>query len=81
MEFNIVKIRSKYIQEGFQAFGLLPAWLLAFMQHLLHSVAFCCSTVGHPCPAVYLISACVVLPCACSSGSWHFPSPPSSPQP
>ena len=38
-------MRSKYSQEGFQAFGLLPAWLLAFMQHLLRPVAFCCGTV------------------------------------
>ena len=64
MEFNIVKIRSKYSQEGFQAFGLLPAWLLAFMQHLLHSVAFCCSTVVNGPLGLYLISACVVLLCA-----------------
>ena len=53
-----LKTRSKYGQEGFQAFGLLPAWLLAFMQHLLHSVAFCCSTVVNG-PQGSSLSSCI----------------------
>ena len=80
--------------QGFQAFGLCLSQLLASVQYLLHSSEFAAVLLwmlrpwGHPHPAVYLISACVVPPCACvvfavlqhgilvleDSGSWCFPS-------
>ena len=59
-----------YGQQRFQAFGLNLSQLLASMQHFLHSAQFTAVLLGlfepwgHPHPAVYLISACVVSPCA-----------------
>ena len=57
--------------QGFQAFGLCLSQLLASVQYLLHSPEFAAVLLwmlrpwGCPHPAVYLISACVVPPCAC----------------
>ena len=64
--------KRKYMHcQGFQAFGLCLSQLLASVQYLLHSPEFVAVLLwmlrpwGHPHPAVYLISACVVPPCAC----------------
>ena len=78
--------------------------LVYFLPGCQHSCSICCilqhfaavlwsmGPWGYPCSAVYLISACVVLPCAHivftalqpgivileDSGSWHFPPLPPS---
>ena len=65
--------RSKYMygQQCFQAFGSCLRQLLVSVQHLLHSTEFAAVLLwmlgpwGHPHLVVYLISACIVPPCAC----------------
>ena len=60
-----------HCQQCFQTFGLCLSQLLASMQYLLHSAEFAAVLLwmlgpqGHPHSTVYLISACVVPPCAC----------------
>ena len=95
----MTKWKYMHCQQCFQTFGLCLSQLLASMQYLLRSAEFAAVLLwmlgpqGHPHSTVYLISACVVPPCACvvfavlqhgilvleDSSSWCFlPSNPSA---
>ena len=60
-----------HCQQCFQTFGLCLSQLLASVQYLLHSAELVAVLLwmlgpwGHPHPAVYLISTCIVPPGAC----------------
>ena len=61
-----ITTKSKYGQQHFEVYDKCLGWLLAFMQLLLHSVAFCSSTVVVGTLRLSL-SSCIPYQCICCS--------------